>query len=252
MATNRITEAELILPSLFLMLQNKGSITTTQLIEGLTKLMKPVGIDAAILPNRKDTYFSQKVRNLKSHNAFERRGYATNNNGGFSITASGSQFVDDNAESVLYLTGSGFNYEDIRHMFGNLANNTKHKRIPYTEIITEGGLRLRSTNIRQRSKKLHDAAVEHFTHNGVICCDCCGFEFSAFYGNLYGTSCIEIHHLKPIFSYDNSNIVKTIDEALKNLMPVCPNCHRVIHRNNIQPQEIPNLKQEIKRTHIIT
>ena len=42
------------------------------------------------------------------------------------------------------------------------------------------------------------------------------------------------------------SIVQTIDSALRNLLPVCPNCHRVIHKNNITADMIPLLKQEIR------
>ena len=249
MTSERISESELVLPSLFLMLQNRGSITTSQLIDDLTELMKPVGADAQILPNRTDTYFSQKVRNLKSHDSLVRRGYAVNTAGGFSITSAGQKFVEDNADGILYLTGSSFNYADIRKMFGRFADNPEVKRIPFAEVITEGGLQLRSSYMRQRSRKLRDAAIEYFTKNGVIKCDCCDFEFEEYYGEIYGLSCIEIHHLKPIFSYEGSDLMSTIYEALKNLLPVCPNCHRVIHKNNIQPESIPIFRQEIHRLH---
>ena len=77
MDSTRITEKELILPSLYLMCINtNGCISTSNLIESLTQIMSPQGIDAEILPNRNDTYFSQKVRNLKSHNTLIAPGYA--------------------------------------------------------------------------------------------------------------------------------------------------------------------------------
>ncbi len=72
----RITERELILPALFLINLRKG-ITTSDLIAELTDLMHPSGEDAEILDGRKDSKFSQKVRNLVSHNTLERLGYAT-------------------------------------------------------------------------------------------------------------------------------------------------------------------------------
>lgn len=249
MALDRISESELVLPSLFLMLQNGGSIATSQLIDDLTKLMKPVGTDALILPNRTDTYFSQKVRNLKSHDSLVRRGYAVDTDGGFSITPVGQKFVEDNADSIYYLTGSSFNYDEVRKMFGRFADYPKVKRIPLAEVIMEGGLQLRSSYVRQRSKKLRDAAVEYFTRDGVIKCDCCNFEFGEYYGEKYGRTCIEIHHLKPIFSYEDSNLMTTIEDALKNLLPVCPNCHRVIHMNNIQPEAIPVFRQKMRQIH---
>ncbi len=44
-----------------------GELTMGELIEKLTESMKPSGHDIQILANRNDTYFSQKVRNLRSH-----------------------------------------------------------------------------------------------------------------------------------------------------------------------------------------
>ena len=94
MANNRITESELVLPSLYLMAQNpQGNIRTSELISLLTQLLKPKGIDAMILNNRNDTYFSQKVRNLKSHDTLTKYGYANYNNGTYFITDEGRKVV---------------------------------------------------------------------------------------------------------------------------------------------------------------
>ena len=77
MINSRITESELVLPSLYLMTLNpQGCISTSELIRLLTQILKPKGIDAMILSNRNDTYFSQKVRNLKSHDTLTKYGYA--------------------------------------------------------------------------------------------------------------------------------------------------------------------------------
>jgi uncharacterized membrane-anchored protein YhcB (DUF1043 family) len=43
------------------------TLTTSQLIQRLSKRLSPSGKDAQIAINRSDTYFSQKVRNLVSH-----------------------------------------------------------------------------------------------------------------------------------------------------------------------------------------
>ena len=73
---DRLSELELVLPSLYLMRLNGDSITTSELIQKLRLIMKPSGEDLAILSGRTDDKFSQKVRNLKAHNTFERLGYA--------------------------------------------------------------------------------------------------------------------------------------------------------------------------------
>ena len=36
----------------------------------------------------------------------------------------------------------------------------------------------------------------------------------SFYGKTFGKSCIEIHHLKPMFQYASMSIVQTIDSGV--------------------------------------
>lgn len=48
-------------------IQQKGSINTTELISELERLMNPTGNDTDILDGRNDSKFSQKVRNIVSH-----------------------------------------------------------------------------------------------------------------------------------------------------------------------------------------
>lgn len=249
MNNQRISEPELILPALYEMMQSGGTITTKMLIERLTDIMRPEGQDLEILSGRNDTYFSQKVRNLKSHDTLSRNGYATYNNGSFTITERGRNYVMKNSENIDYLFSQCFDYADIKEGFTKVVENEGNALIP--EIIEEGALSVRSSVVRERSRKLRQAAIDHFTHKGSICCDCCNFEFRQFYGDKYGTSCIEIHHIRPVYQYQNGGEQKTIDEALKNLLPVCPNCHRVIHRNHITVQQLPEFKKNIETMQLL-
>lgn len=244
MENNRIKESELLLPSLYLMTLKQEGISTTELINMLTLLMKPTGVDAEILNKRNDTYFSQKVRNLKSHNTLIRPGYATYHDGMYRITSKGRNIVQTNIEVIQYLFNSGFDYNDVRTSLEKIEIKKK-PIIIYNETISEGDSKLIITKSYERSNKLRLAAVEHFSHNGIIKCDCCKFEFSAFYGERFGKSCIEIHHLHPIFQYSKEDTNQTIDKALANLLPVCPNCHRVIHRNHITAEKLPEFKEYI-------
>ena len=247
MRSDRITESELVLPSLYLMsVSPTGTISTTELIRLLTQIMKPQGLDAQILNNRSDTYFSQKVRNLKSHDTLTKYGYAIYSDSSYCITENGKQLVQKNKSCIQYILSSGFDYADVKSSLGRVYKSRTTTIIPYEELISEGERKYEVTKSYERSQKLRNAAIEHFSHNGIIVCDCCGFEFKSFYGEKFGKSCIEIHHLKPIFQYASMSIVQTIDSALRNLLPVCPNCHRVIHKNNITADMIPLFKQEIR------
>ncbi|MBQ6191205.1 MAG: HNH endonuclease [Bacteroidaceae bacterium] len=246
MENSRIKESELVLPSLYLMSKSpQGRISTSELIQLLTQIMKPQGLDAQILQGRTDTYFSQKVRNLKSHNTLMRYGYAIYDNGTFQITENGNQLVESNKENIEYILSSNFDYNDVKTTLRKVYNSRASRITPYSEIITEGASKYVITKTYERSYKLRNAAIEHFSKNGTITCDCCGFEFKSFYGATLGTSCIEIHHLKPIFQYASMSMVQTIENALNNLLPVCPNCHRVIHKNSITAEKIPEFKQNI-------
>lgn len=242
----RITESELVLPSLYLMTLNpQGSISTSELIPLLTEIFNPTGIDAEILDNRNDTYFSQKVRNLKSHDTLTKYEYTIYDKGKYTITQKGRELVEQNRTNIQYLFNSGFSYDDVRDSIGRIYDNSKTIIIPYEEIVTEGSARYVTMKSYERSSILRNAAIDHYSKDGIISCDCCGFEFKSFYGEKYGVSCIEIHHIKPIFQYSGIDETKTIEDALKNLLPVCPNCHRVIHKNNITADMIPSFKQHL-------
>lgn len=48
-------------------IQDKGRMRVSKLIEEMEKRFPPEGQDAEIIYGRNDTYFSQKIRNLVSH-----------------------------------------------------------------------------------------------------------------------------------------------------------------------------------------
>jgi hypothetical protein len=93
-----IAESDLVMPSLRLAASKAGGqITTSDLIQELTDLFNPTGKDAEIIPGRKDTYFSQKVRNLISHRdqdtSFIKNGYAEYIGDGIRITEAGRKLL---------------------------------------------------------------------------------------------------------------------------------------------------------------
>lgn len=242
----RITESQLILPALYLMSKsNDGYMSTSDLITNLTEIMRPTGQDAKIIVGRNDTYFSQKVRNLKSHDTLVKKEYATDCDEGFKLTQLGEEYVQKHKEAIDYLLSDEFNYNDVKTALDDITNRTPI--LPLEEIVTEGRLITRNVKTRERSSKLREAALEHFSHNNMISCDCCGFNFPTIYGSDYGKDCIEIHHIKPIFQYEGDTFEQTVDNALQNLLPVCPNCHSVIHKNRIGADSI-----EAFRTHMQT
>lgn len=125
---------------------------------------------------------------------------------------------------------------------------SKERKIqPFDEniVISEGLKKFTEVAIYERSKKLRDFAIDYFSLGNKISCNCCSFNFSDFYGEEIGKGFIEIHHTKPIFTYEDEDLQNTLVEAVKNLIPVCSNCHRMIHRNWKKPLEIQNLIESI-------
>lgn len=248
MSEERISEQELILPSLYLMSIYPKGINTTNLKNGLREIMKPTGEDLEILNGRKDDKFSQKVRNLKAHNTFERLKVANYTNGIFKINEIGRKHLIDNIDILEYLLDNNFSYNDIKDNLALIENNKEKRKIQvFNEniLINEGHRIITNASTFERSKKLRDAAIDHFTHNGKIDCECCSFNFQDFYGKDLGKNLIEIHHIKPIFKYEDEDVNQTIGQALKNLIPVCSNCHRIIHRRDMIPitTVISNIKK---------
>lgn len=250
--SKRITETELILPSLYLMKLNGGSITTSELIKKLRLIMKPSGEDLIILSDRSDDKFSQKVRNLKAHETFERFGYAKYKGearkGFVEITSDGLTHLEHNQEILKYLLVNDFEYSDLTENLRKIATNQGKRKIQtFDENITiqEGIKKITEVKVYERSSKLRNYAIEHFAKNGHISCECCSFDFENFYGKEIGEGFIEIHHTKPIFQYEDSDIDNTLENALKNLAPVCSNCHRMIHRSWSKPLEMQYLVKQI-------
>lgn len=84
----------------------------------------------------------------------------------------------------------------------------------------------------ERNQALRNEAIK--IHGTT--CKVCGFDFKAKYGDL-GEGFIEIHHLKPMFSIKREIKVN----PQKDLVPLCSNCHKMIHRNTKKPLTIKEL-----------
>ena len=64
-------------------------------------------------------------------------------------------------------------------------------------------------------------------HHGTSCI-ACGFNFKDVYGDI-GEGYIEIHHIKHSFLNDTETNTNT--NAFTDLIPLCSNCHSMVHRD---------------------
>lgn len=251
----RITERQLILPSLYLIYNSpRKKLNTTQLKLQLVELLKPDGEDAEILAGRKDSKFTQKVRNLKSHDsirALEFTKYQEGvRNSPIEITKKGIEYLSDNIQNLENIV-NGFDYEGIKLGLEKIykATNQDNRKVTTLDentLINEGSRKVTQTVYFERSKKLRDFAVDYFTVNGKINCECCTFNFEDFYGQKDGNRFIEIHHKSPVFKYEDEDMETTLANAVLNLSPLCSNCHRMIHRNWKKPLEVDYLRSKVQ------
>ena len=94
---------------------------------------------------------------------------------------------------------------------------------------SEGDVRRIEANRSERNPLNRKLCLTAKGYNCVIC----GFDFERVYGEL-GHHFIHVHHIKPVSQVGVGYIINPI----KDLIPVCPNCHAMLHRSDppIQPE----------------
>ena len=215
-----ISEKDLIIPTLTAIVENDGKIHTSNLIVILRKKLKPKGKDLRILANRSDDHFSQKVRNLISHRTL--KNYANYTAG-------------NNRDGLLVITALGRNYIKSQKTSFLKLNKTENDFSNEHLEILEGDTIVRKTISRKRSQKLRkEALLRHGTS-----CKACEMSFPDRYIGLK-IECIELHHINPI-----SKGVRC--SSIEDLIPLCPNCHRVAH-TTIPPMPLKTLRNKITKS----
>ena len=123
-----------------------------------------------------------------------------------------------------------------------LKDDTKSKilNIYPDEIIInntfqEGNSQKVYVNRFERDKKAREACLKHFGYN----CQICNFNFEDVYGNI-GTNSIHVHHIIPLAKVGQAYKVNPI----RDLIPVCPNCHLILHKKDAPT--IEELQQHFK------
>ncbi len=102
----------------------------------------------------------------------------------------------------------------------------------------EGAKKRIVVNSYERNAFERKRCIDHYSKNGRISCQICGFDFGEFYGENY-RNLIEVHHIKPISEIGKSYKI----DGTKDLIPLCPNCHMVVHSKNAE--SIDDLKERI-------
>ena len=107
-----------------------------------------------------------------------------------------------------------------------------------TTNYVEGALSQVWVNAYERSTKAVSACK---AHHGTTCF-ICSFDFGKVYGEI-GRGYIHVHHLVQLADIGKNYRV----DPVKDLRPVCPNCHSMLHQRR-PPLSIDELKKLINRS----
>ncbi|CUH52993.1 HNH endonuclease [Shimia marina] len=110
----------------------------------------------------------------------------------------------------------------------------------------EGAETLAVQSLRERNTAARVRCIAYHRHmnNGKLACAVCGFDFTEVYGEL-GEGFINVHHLHPMSEAKSERQV--VPE--KDLVPVCPNCHAMIHRGGMT-RTLDDMREIVKKGRI--
>ncbi|MBE7495753.1 MAG: HNH endonuclease [Verrucomicrobiaceae bacterium] len=97
---------------------------------------------------------------------------------------------------------------------------------------------VRSHLIRERSRFLAAQCKERDGYE----CQVCGMSFARVYGQQLGKDFAEAHHKRPL-----SHLGGQVKTRLEDLITVCANCHRMLHRMDGKPGDIGKLKALVRK-----
>jgi predicted HNH restriction endonuclease len=87
--------------------------------------------------------------------------------------------------------------------------------------LTEAQPTTVNVQVKRRNSLAREKCLARFT---PITCQICGLDFAEMYGPAF-QDCIHVHHLNPLAL---ANARRAVNPDV-DLIPVCPNCHAVIH-----------------------
>lgn len=114
-------------------------------------------------------------------------------------------------------------------------SNILPEEVETPEQYIEGASKTVSVNTYERSADARAKCVEHHGYK----CAVCSFDFEGFYGAI-GKNYIYVHHVIPLAEIGREYELNPV----KDLVPVCPNCHAIIHRTR-PALTVKQLKQHL-------
>lgn len=136
----------------------------------------------------------------------------------WSSQASGINIKDDIADELESVWSSFTENESIS---GGRAIELIPEEIVNHGRYPEGAVKQITVNKYERNAKARKACLSHYGYS----CNCCGINLNELYGEI-ADGFIQVHHRVPLHTIGEEYEL----DPIKDLIPLCPNCHAVIHR----------------------
>lgn len=105
--------------------------------------------------------------------------------------------------------------------------------------LKEGAVMQVTINAYERNPRARRMCLEVYGHKCIVC----EFDFESHYGDI-GREFIHVHHLQELSTIRAEYEV----DPIRDLRPVCPNCHAMLHRRKNPAFTIDELKERLHRS----
>lgn len=142
-------------------------------------------------------------------------------------------------ETKMYDLRKFYEWDSLNQEIEHIVPFLVFSLFPYETKITgeiEGKMVDILSTKYERSRKNRALCIGHHGYN----CKACNMSFLDSYGNL-AKNYIHVHHINPI-----SEAGISIVDPIKDLIPLCPNCHAVVHLKT-PPYSLDELKVLLKK-----
>jgi hypothetical protein len=118
-------------------------------------------------------------------------------------------------------------------LLGGAFKATIPEEVESTGKYLEGAVKTITVNAYERNREARAKCIKH--HGWA--CGVCGYDMAELYGTA-GEGVIHVHHLRELSSLGKEYEV----DPIKDLWPVCPNCHAILHTAS-PAMTIPQLRK---------
>ncbi|CAM3117610.1 hypothetical protein BZK31_03410 [Pseudomonas floridensis] len=159
--------------------------------------------------------------------------------------------VDISMESLVVRPEFASLFTDVeiaeaRARLDGIAPYARRERVPADKVFPdelppgppyiEGAIRQVTVNLYERNAKAREECLSKHGYD----CAVCTMNFEKLYGEI-GKKFIHVHHKKPLATIREEYELN----ARKDLVPVCPNCHAMLHTSN-PPLSVSELQEKMR------